>query len=100
MRLSIYERYSELKAKGYSYLIQADGVTSLLLEMDELGITGFVNAVGEVVTFGKNTSYEYEEFMDEILSQGLLNIQLVKDTARGRSYYQCNSMFTLTALEV
>lgn len=104
MRLSIYESYDELKVRGYDYRINNDGVTNLLIEMDELGITGYVDTVGNVNTFwcinNHHYHYTYEDFMGEILVQGLLNIQLVKDTARGRSYYQCNSMFTLTALEV
>jgi hypothetical protein len=98
--ISIYERYSELEAKGYHYLLHADVVSHLLLDMDELEITAFVNTVGEVVTFG-NGIVEYEEFMSEILTQGVLNIIVVKDTPSGeRVYYRCDDMFTLQALEV
>ena len=99
-RVTIYERYSELEARGYRYLLHADVVSHLLLDMDELGITAFVNTVGEVVTFDKST-IAYEEFMSEILAQGVLNIIVVKDTPSGkRVYYRCDDMFTLQALEV
>ena len=98
-RVSLYERYDELKAMGYDYLMHVDIVRHLVMDMDDLGITGFVDITGGVNTFDGNR-FTYEDFMTEILTQGVANIILVKDSENGgRDYYRCNSMFTLEVIE-
>ena len=93
-RVTLLERYEEFKSLGYDYLLNNDTVVHLLMDMEDLGITGFVETYGTVATFGQSKGV-YEDFMHEILAQGLVNIKLVKDHENGaREYYELDSLYT------
>lgn len=99
-KVTLTQRYDELKGLGYDYLINHDVVDFLMIDMEELGVTGFVDSVGGVNTFSQDR-FVYEDFMNEIITQGVQHIVVVRDNANGsRDYFKCDDMGTLKPLTV